>query len=61
LAGLTPEQLQQGQTLLAKFVKKIELKVSGKLVDLTWKLEFPSEEMAKAFARGFQSQMPQSK
>jgi hypothetical protein len=50
------EQFQLGLSLLAKVLKKVDIKVKGNVVELTQIFELPDETTAKAFAKTLASQ-----
>ena len=50
--GLDAQKLDMGISMLQNFLKGIDIKVDGKNVYVTYKLEFADETLAKSFAEG---------
>jgi len=57
---LTYGQMLEGQSLLRKFLKKIEIRVKGEKVVTSYIWEFPDEIVAKTFAEQMKEQFSQS-
>jgi hypothetical protein len=53
---ISQEQFQMGVSLLAKILKKVDIKVKGNVVEMTQVFECPDESTAKAFAKALASQ-----
>ena len=47
---ITRQQLIEGQSLMMKFLKKVEVRIRGEKVILTYFWEFPDKLIAKEFA-----------
>lgn len=47
---MTYQQMIEGQSLMMKFLKKIEVRVKGEKVTTTYFWEFPDKIIAKTFA-----------
>ncbi|MEM1540706.1 MAG: hypothetical protein QXJ07_04915 [Candidatus Bathyarchaeia archaeon] len=48
---MTYGQMIEGQSLMRKFLKKIEIKIKGERVVTSYIWEFPDEVIAKTFAQ----------
>ena len=53
---ISQEQFQIGVSLLARILKKVDIKVKGNIVEMTQVFECPDETTAKAFAKTLASQ-----
>jgi len=49
--------LTQGMAILSQFMRSVDIEVDGCIVRITYVLEMPSEELAKALAKNLQEQL----
>ncbi len=52
---MTYGQMLEGQSLMKKFLKKIEIRIKGEKVITSYIWEFPDEVVAKAFAENMKA------